>query len=83
MAILYDIEGTEIYAGRGKYSRRARSMIQDRVAYKHNDEGNLVVHVPDNNLLPQYELLPLMKMHTNSSVMHNDWVNNLDLVLMN
>ena len=48
MAILYDIEGTEIYAGRGKYSRRARSMIQDRVAYKHNDEGNLVVHVPDN-----------------------------------
>jgi hypothetical protein len=39
MAILYDIEGTEIYAGRGKYSRRACSMIEDRVPYKHNDEG--------------------------------------------
>jgi hypothetical protein len=39
MAILYDIEGTEIYAGRGKYSRRACSMIEDRVAYKHDDEG--------------------------------------------
>ncbi len=48
MAILYDIEGTEIYAGRGKYSRRARTMIEQRNAYKHNDEGNLVVHVPDN-----------------------------------
>ena len=48
MAILYDIEGTEIYAGRGKYSRRARSMIEDRVAYKRDDEGNLVVHVPEN-----------------------------------
>ena len=48
MAILYDIEGTEIYAGRGKYSRRARSMIEDRVAYKHDDGGNLVVHVPEN-----------------------------------
>jgi len=52
MAILYDIEGTEIYAGRGKYSRRARSMIADRIAYKHNDEGNLVVHVPDNQPAP-------------------------------
>jgi len=48
MAILYDIEGTEIYAGRGKYSRRARSMIKDQITYKLNNEGNLVVHVPDN-----------------------------------
>ena len=48
MAILYDIEGGEIYAGRGKYSRRARTMIEDRVAYQHNDEGNLVVFVPKN-----------------------------------
>ena len=52
MAILYDIEGTEIYAGRGKYSRRARSMIEDRVAYKRDDEGNLVVHVPENQPAP-------------------------------
>ena len=52
MAILYDIEGTEIYAGRGKYSRRARIMIDERVAYKRDDEGNLVVHVPENQPAP-------------------------------
>ena len=47
MPILYDEQGTEIYAGRGKYSRRARSMIEQRSAYTRNDEGNLVVYVPD------------------------------------
>ncbi|MBT5392116.1 MAG: hypothetical protein HOL22_07225 [Euryarchaeota archaeon] len=52
MATLYDIRGTQIYAGRGKYSRRARSMIEQRTAYKHNDEGNLVVYVPENQPAP-------------------------------
>ena len=47
MPTLYDEQGTEIYAGRGKYSRRARSMIEQRSAYTRNDEGNLVVYVPD------------------------------------
>ena len=48
MAILYDKKGGEIYAGRGKYSRRARQMIQQRSAYVRNDEGNLIVYVPVN-----------------------------------
>ena len=47
MATLYDEEGTEIYAGRGKYSRRARAKIAERAAYIRNDEGNLVVYVPE------------------------------------
>lgn len=48
MATLYDEQGTEIYAGRGKYSRNARTKIAERAAYVRNDEGNLVVYVPEN-----------------------------------
>ena len=47
MATLYDEQGTEIYAGRGKYSRKARAKIAERAAYIRNDEGNLVVYVPE------------------------------------
>ena len=47
MAVIYDENGAQIYAGRGKYSRRARSMIEGRDAYVHNDEGHLVVYVPE------------------------------------
>lgn len=47
MATLYDEQGTEIYAGRGKYSRNARTKIAERAAYVRNDEGNLVVYVPE------------------------------------
>ncbi|MCH1540942.1 MAG: hypothetical protein L7S56_05875 [Candidatus Poseidonia sp.] len=48
MAILLDEQGTEIYAGRGKYSRHARTMIEQRKAYVRNDEGDLSVYVPPN-----------------------------------
>jgi len=48
MATLYDEHGTEIYAGRGKYSRNARTKIAERAAYVRNDEGQLVVYVPEN-----------------------------------
>lgn len=47
MAILYDEQGTQIYAGRGKYSRRARNMIAQRAAYQRNSDNQLVVYVPD------------------------------------
>ena len=50
MAVIYDENGTQIYAGRGKYSRRARSMIEGRDAYVHNDEGHLVVYVPEQQI---------------------------------
>jgi len=46
MAILYDKNGTEIYAGRGKYSRKARLMIQERAAYLQSEEGELSIYVP-------------------------------------
>ena len=46
MATLYDEKGTEIYAGRGKYSRHARRMIEQRAAYKRNEDGQLMVYVP-------------------------------------
>ena len=46
MAILYDKNGTEIYAGRGKYSRKARLMIQQRAAYLQSEEGELSIYVP-------------------------------------
>ena len=48
MAILYDKNGTEIYAGRGKYSRLARQLIDQRSAYLRSDEGALSVYVPAN-----------------------------------
>jgi hypothetical protein len=40
MATLYDEKGTEIYAGRGKYSRHARRMIEQRAAYKRTKMDN-------------------------------------------
>jgi hypothetical protein len=46
MATLYDKKGTEIYAGRGKYSHRAREMIERREAYTRSEEGALSVYVP-------------------------------------
>ena len=46
MATLYDQQGTEIYAGRGKYSHRARQMIERREAYTRSEEGALSVYVP-------------------------------------
>ena len=46
MATLYDKKGTEIYAGRGKYSHRARQMIERREAYTRSEEGALSVYVP-------------------------------------
>jgi len=48
MATLYDQQGTEIYAGRGKYSHRARQMIERREAYTRSEEGALSVYVPPN-----------------------------------
>ena len=54
MAILYDEQGTQIYAGRGKYSRRARTMIEQRAAYRRNEDEQLVVYVPEQQTpLPQ------------------------------
>ncbi|NCG00729.1 MAG: hypothetical protein GWP25_02930 [Euryarchaeota archaeon] len=47
MATLYDEQGTQIYAGRGKYSRRARNMIEQRAAYMRNEDEQLVVYVPE------------------------------------
>ena len=45
MATLYDKKGTEIYAGRGKYSNRARQMIERREAYTRSEEAALSVYV--------------------------------------
>jgi len=54
MATLYDKKGAEIYAGRGKYSHRARQMIQQREAYTLGEEGTLSVYVPaDQTPKPQ------------------------------
>jgi hypothetical protein len=48
MPELYDEQEELIYSGRGKYSRRAKAMIAERSAYVRNDEGQLVVYVPEN-----------------------------------
>ena len=54
MATLYDKKGTEIYAGRGKYSHRARQMIERREAYTRSQEAALSVYVPaDHTPEPQ------------------------------
>ena len=79
MATLYDEKGTEIYAGRGKYSRHARRMIEQRAAYKRNEDGQLMVYVPKQET-PTPQLL--MKIHVHSSAMLNDWANNSGLDLM-
>ena len=47
MPKMYNEDGDVIYAGRGKRSRNARTLIAQRKAYIHNDEGQLVVYVPD------------------------------------
>ena len=52
MATLYDEQGTQIYAGRGKYSRRARNMIEQRAAYRRNEDNQLVVYVPEQQTPP-------------------------------
>jgi len=39
MATLYDEEGTEIYAGRGKYSRNARTKTAEDSTDVRNDEA--------------------------------------------
>jgi len=52
MATLYDEQGTQIYAGRGKYSRRARNMIEQRAAYRRNEDDQLVVYVPEQQTPP-------------------------------
>ena len=48
MPELYNEQEELIYSGRGKYSRRAKAMIAERTAYVRNDEGQLVVYVPEN-----------------------------------
>jgi hypothetical protein len=48
MPELYNEHEERIYSGRGKYSRRAKAMIAERSAYVRNDEGQLVVYVPEN-----------------------------------
>ena len=48
MPKMYNEEGEVIYAGRGKRSRNARTLIAQRKAYIHNDEGQLVVYVPED-----------------------------------
>ena len=48
MPELYDEQEKLIYSGRGKYSRRARAMIEQRTAFIRNNEGQLVVYVPEN-----------------------------------
>src|SRR6056300_1566220 len=47
MPKMYNEDGEVIYAGRGKRGFRARALIAQRKAYIHNDEGQLVVYVPD------------------------------------
>jgi len=43
MATLYDEEGTEIFGGRKKYSRNARSKIADHADYVRYDEEKPIV----------------------------------------
>ena len=47
MPKMYNEDGEVIYAGRGKRSFRARALIAQRKAYVRNDEGQLVVYVPE------------------------------------
>ena len=47
MPKMYNEDGEVIYAGRGKRSFRARALIAQRKAYIRNDEGQLVVYVPE------------------------------------
>ena len=44
---MYNEDGEVIYAGRGKRSFRSRALIAQRKAYIRNDEGQLVVYVPE------------------------------------
>ena len=48
MPKMYNEDGDVIYAGRGKRSRTARALIAERKAYVRNDEGQLVVYVPED-----------------------------------
>ena len=48
MPKMYNEDGEVIYAGRGKRSRTARALIAERKAYVRNDEGQLVVYVPED-----------------------------------
>jgi len=53
MPTLYDEHETVIYPGRGKYSRNAKAKIAERAAYVRNDEGQLVVYVPETQRTPR------------------------------
>jgi len=43
METSYDEQGTEIYAGRGKYSRNARSNITELASDVQHDKSNLIM----------------------------------------
>ena len=72
MPTLYDEHETVIYPGRGKYSRNAKAKIAERAAYVRNDEGQLVVYVPESphTLVPS-EHPPSKMMHALSSAEPN------------